>query len=119
LVVVDISPVSSTGLLTNFFPNLIDVMKSINFDGIDNVSKAKTLAKAQILKSGIVRSMEGMNFILMNIGVRPNKTVGWVYNLEVLKEAFQSIASFPSEMADKTFNGPTLFIGGEESSYIP
>ncbi|XP_063833336.1 uncharacterized protein LOC135082470 [Ostrinia nubilalis] len=120
LVVVDISPVSTAGILNNFFPRLIDAMKSVSFEGLNNVTAARNAAKEKILASGVVSNMEGMHFILMNITTRPDKTVGWACNLDALKNSFNSIASFPNnEMENKTYNGPTLFIGGKNSNYIP
>lgn len=117
--VVDISPVSTAGILNDFFPKLIDVMKSIKFEGIENVSKARNAAKEAILASGVVDSMEGMSFILMNISTRADKTVGWNYNLDALKNSFNLIATFPEEMKNKKYDGPTLFVGGEKSNYLP
>ncbi|XP_013190921.2 protein ABHD11-like [Amyelois transitella] len=118
LVVVDISPVSTAGILNDFFPKLIDVMKSCNIESQPDEAAAKNVAKEKIYASGIVPPNAPIHFILMNIGTRANK-VAWKCNLDVLKHHFTDIASFPSEMAGKTFDGPTLFVGGRNSNYIP
>ncbi|XP_030034985.1 uncharacterized protein LOC115450950 [Manduca sexta] len=119
IVVVDISPVSTAGILNDFFPRLIDIMKTIDFSGITNVGNARIAAQKKIIASGLVDSDAGLGFILMNIGTKPNKTINWMCNLDVLKQYFPNIASFPTELAGKKYPGPTLFIGGEESNYIP
>ncbi|XP_053617731.1 uncharacterized protein LOC128679475 [Plodia interpunctella] len=119
LVVVDISPVSTAGILNDFFPKLIDIMKSSDIESQPNITAAKNIAKEKIYASGLVPPNAPIHFILMNIGTRPDKKIGWNCNLDVLKQHFENIATFPSEMAGKSFDGPTLFVGGEESNYIP
>lgn len=43
----------------------------------------------------------------------------WRVNVHALHENFkQHIATFPADLLDKTFDGPTLFIGGSKSDYI-
>lgn len=113
----DISPVSEAGLLNNFFPRLLDVMKTIQFGGLD-LGKARTLAKAQILASGLIQHEALMHFVIMNIGSRPDKTIGWMCNVDALKSHFDSIATFPN-MSGAKYEGPVLFIGGDQSNYIP
>lgn len=117
IVVVDISPVSEAGLLNNFFPRLLDVMKSINFSGLDLV-KARQLAKAQIVASGLIQHDALMHFVIQNLGTRRDKTIGWMCNVDALKSDFENIAKFPN-MSGAKYEGPVLFIGGDQSNYIP
>lgn len=119
LIIVDISPVSTAGILNDFFPKLIGIMKAVDFKGAKNATEARRAAKNQILASGFIDNVETLSFILLNIGVRQDKTIGWLYNLDTLKQFFPMIASFPTEMKGKTYPGPTLFIGGDQSNYIP
>ncbi|RVE50244.1 hypothetical protein evm_005079 [Chilo suppressalis] len=119
LVVVDISPISTAGILNNFFPRLIDAMKSVNFNGIKNLNDARNVAKNKMITSGVLSDTDGMNFLLMNIAMRKDRTIGWIYNLDTLKASFDLIASFPKEIRNKKFFGHTLFVGGESSNYIP
>lgn len=43
----------------------------------------------------------------------------WRINLPVLQDSFSSkIAVFPADSKGKTYNGPTLFVGGSESDYL-
>ncbi|XP_028036592.1 protein ABHD11-like [Bombyx mandarina] len=119
LVVVDISPVSTAGLLNDFFPELLKVMETMEFQGKESISKARATVKKVIIESGVMKHDDSIDFILLNVGLKPNKRIGWLCNVETLKKYFESIATFPSEMKGKTYKGPTLFIGGGDSKYIP
>ncbi|XP_049879671.1 protein ABHD11-like [Pectinophora gossypiella] len=118
LIVVDVSPVSSPGKMDDFFPRLWDVMKSVKFE-------AKTLATARqealhrLKESGVVEDFPTLNFLLMNVIERKNGQFGWMCNVVVLQKHFEYIASFPLELAGKFYQGPTLFIAGGESNYVP
>lgn len=117
IVVVDISPVSSAGILNDFFPRLIALMKTIKFNGLD-LGKARSLARQQIKASGLIEHDALMSFIIMNIGVKPDGTTAWNCNLDALGSHFEDIAMFPNLTGQK-YHGPTLFIGGDQSNYIP
>lgn len=60
-------------------------------------------------------------WLLMNMVQHPDtKEVGWRHNLDAIQTAFESdIRTFPAMEADITYDGPTLFVGGSESEYIP
>ncbi|XP_023951054.2 protein ABHD11-like [Bicyclus anynana] len=118
LVVVDISPVSTTSALNETFPQLIDAMKSIHFKNITNVVKARAVAKEKLVASGVIKD-DSIGYVLMNIGIKPDKSIGWISNVNVLKEYSTEIARFPSEMSGKQYSGPTLFIGGGKSKFLP
>lgn len=54
----------------------------------------------------------------MNIVESETGKYKWRINLPVLEQAFSTqIATFPIQH-EKTYNGPTLFIGGGKSDYI-
>lgn len=115
--VVDISPVSTAGILNDFFPRLIDVMRSVNFTGLD-LSKARATAKEKIKASGLIEHDGMMAFLIMNVGKRYDNTIGWQCNPDTLKSHFNEIATFP-DVTGKKYEGPVLFIGGDQSNYIP
>ncbi|PZC81878.1 hypothetical protein B5X24_HaOG211891 [Helicoverpa armigera] len=118
-VIADISPVTTTTGLKDFFPKVLEVMASVNFKGKDLVNAQKE-AKNVILKNDLFEHPESVYFILMNIGRLPNNTYGWKCNVPTLKKDFHHIADFPKDvLSGKTFEGPVLFIGGSESSFIP
>ncbi|XP_045517333.1 protein ABHD11-like [Pieris brassicae] len=118
LIVVDISPVSTAGILNNFFPKLIKAMRSTNFEGADHISKARSIGRDHLASSGLVKP-ESSGFILMNIGPVKGGSYGWTCNLDTLIKHFSDIATFPSNLIGKQYSGKTLFIGGDESNYIP
>ncbi|CAG9559024.1 unnamed protein product [Danaus chrysippus] len=117
LIVVDISPISTPRALSDYFPNLAKAMRSVNFSDSQNVYKARNIAKEALVASGAIDS-DAVGFILMNIGVRDDKSLGWFCNIDVLEKHFPDIASFPTEMNGKQYTGKTLFIGGENSRYL-
>ncbi|KAJ0173006.1 hypothetical protein K1T71_011182 [Dendrolimus kikuchii] len=119
LVIVDISPIYRTGHLHEFISKLLDVMKTIDFNEVNNSNEARALAKDKIMASKLIENEESINFILMNIGKKSNNSFGWMCNINVLKEYFPVIASFPSEMTGKTYSGPALFVRGGNSTYLP
>ena len=51
----------------------------------------------------------------------PQGQIKWRVNLDTILKAFQShIRTFPNEdLEDKVYEGPTKFIGGANSEYIP
>ncbi|KAM3963985.1 sn-1-specific diacylglycerol lipase ABHD11-like [Aphomia sociella] len=117
LVVVDISPVSTAGVLNAFFPKLLEFMKTIKLYTYKNAFQARADVKKKLIASGVDKDTS--NFIVMNIGTKSNNSIGWNCNLDALDQNFNYIATFPSEMTGKQYVGPTLFIGGEQSNYIP
>ncbi|XP_031764536.2 protein ABHD11-like [Galleria mellonella] len=119
LIIVDISPVPTTAILNNFFPKLLDFMKTIKFHEFKNLVEARSEVKKELITSGVIEDEAMSNFIIMNIGTKTDKSIGWNCNVVALKENFKHIATFPSEVTGKQYSGPTLFIGGKESSYIP
>lgn len=83
------------------------------------VINAKKEATKVLESTGAVTSMPLMQFILMNVGKRKDQSVGWLCNVETLKKYHKEVASFPEEMKSKKYEGPTLFIAGEKSNYLP
>lgn len=120
LIAVDISLVSTAGILNDFFPKLIDQMKAVDFSDQqkNSVTQARGFARQKLLSSGMFADGGGIQFILMNIGKRNDK-IGWMCNLDALKQHFTDIATFPETLKSKQYSGPVLFIGGDQSNYIP
>lgn len=93
-------------------------MKAVDFKSPKKVSKAKKAAKEQ-LKKLIPDDEVTLHAVLSNINVKPDGVIGWTCNLDTLIKDFKYIASFPSTMYGKKYEGPTMFIGGQLSDYIP
>ncbi|KAJ2942875.1 hypothetical protein O0L34_g15065 [Tuta absoluta] len=119
LIVVDISPVHSPSSLSDFFPRLMSVMKSIKFDAsVKNVAVARKLARTKLEESDLDMNNATIELALMNVGTKDGK-IGWMCNVDALKDYFAEIATFPSEMTGKVYQGPTLFVAGEKSNFVP
>lgn len=116
MIVVDISPISTPGKHNEFFPNLLNAMSKVDFGG-KTIPNAKKEAAKVLETTGA--NVPTMKFILMNVGKRKDQPVGWLYNVETLKKYHSEIASFPEEMKSKKYEGPTMFIAGEKSNYLP
>lgn len=117
LVVVDISPVSTSNYMTLTLPKMIDVLMSVNFKGM-TLKDAKTEAKKKIVQANLFENEAEVDAMLGNIGQLEDKSIGWMFNLEVLKKEVKNIGIFPY-LDCKTFNGPTLFLAGNLSFGIP
>ncbi|CAH0595412.1 unnamed protein product [Chrysodeixis includens] len=117
LVVVDITPVARE-LRRDYFPKLMTVMKSVSFEGLDTVQKARDAVKTKITESGLIKGTDQMFYIFMNIGQEKDGSFKWRCNVDALINNFDEVASFP-DLSGKTYEGPTLFVGGQESDHIP
>lgn len=117
ILVIDISPISTSKHLSEFVPKLLLAMKGINFKGQKSVTNAKKEAKKQLKE--LVRDDVTMNAVLSNIRAKPDHTIGWGCNLDVLIKHFKYIESFPKNLVEKKYSGPSLFIGGQLSEYLP
>lgn len=103
--------------LTINFPRVLDAINDIDFKGIFSVAEAIRFAREYLHASGITQK-DVVDFILKNVGVKPDKTVGWIPNVKVLREYFPTLLKFPYIPA-KTFPGPTLFIKAAQSDFFP
>ncbi|XP_045517331.1 protein ABHD11-like isoform X1 [Pieris brassicae] len=116
LLVVDISPVSTCVDLREQFPKIMSMMKEFSFKEQKKVKiaqrevkkKLKTLISDEIL----------LKAILSNVTIRSTGIIGWSCNLDVLIKEFKHIITFP-RLKNKIYYGPTLFIGGQLSDYLP
>lgn len=116
--VVDISPISTPGKHNDFFPKLMNAMSQVHFTE-KTVPNAKKQAAKVLESTGAITDIPTMQFILMNVGKRKDQSIGWLCNVETLKNYHYEIASFPEEMMSKKYEGPAMFIAGEKSNYLP
>ena len=121
LIVLDISPINQKFDVTSSnewnMEHYFHCLKSVTFNQSLSVSMARKEADKQLavrIKDPGLRA-----WLLMNMRQHPEtKEIGWRINIDGIHEAFyQNIAKFP-EVAS-SYDGPTLFIGGAESDYIP
>lgn len=134
LIVVDVSPCNvdfSTMDATSWnMAHFFHAMRSVKFlqpseSATDSkgqkwsISRARQDADRQL--SHRIHDAGIRQWLLMNMVQHPDtKEVGWRHNLDAIQTAFESdIRTFPAMKADVIYDGPTLFVGGSESEYIP
>ncbi|XP_023951044.2 protein ABHD11 [Bicyclus anynana] len=116
LLVVDISPVS-TARHSDSLPEILVAMNNVDFKKAKKIRAAKKEVKKQL--KPIVKDHHLLKAILWNVIKKSNHKIGWACNLDILVKHFKYIKSFPDIMRKQSFYGPTLFIGGQLSEYLP
>ncbi|KAI8442313.1 hypothetical protein MSG28_005853 [Choristoneura fumiferana] len=117
LLVVDMSPVSTSPEFKEYYPKLMEEMSKVVWKEKRKVHKAQKAIKKQL--KHIIKDDVTMKAILNNINVTREGSIGWMCNLEVLKKQFKHLSSFPKSLKGKNYDGPTMFIGGQVSEYLP
>lgn len=123
-VIVDISPVNKKFDVTDptewSMSHFFHVLKSVHFQEKVTMSQARRDADAQLAKR--IQDPGIRAWLLMNLHEdRKTGRIGWRNNLNAIHKSFESeIVNFPIEKFESmTYDGPTLFIGGSNSEYIP
>ncbi|XP_045454252.1 protein ABHD11-like [Melitaea cinxia] len=117
LLVLDISPISNSKQLTEYLPSVLQAMREVNFKNQVKINTAKQKVKKQL--QSIIKDDILMKAVLSNVKMKPDHTIGWACNVDILTKHFKYIASFPVDMKRKMYYGPTLFIGGQLSEFLP
>ncbi|KAJ8711370.1 hypothetical protein PYW07_008612 [Mythimna separata] len=119
LVVVDTSPVSTSSYMEITLPKIIEVLMSVDFNvkGM-KLDEAREKARNAMKSYDLFETEAEREAVLMNIEKLPDRSIGWKYNLPVLKSEIDKIAKFP-DMGKKTYSGPTLFLAGKLSYCVP
>ena len=105
LIVVDIGPKA----YPVYHTTILDGLNAIDF----NIVKSRKEAE-NILKNYIPTVAERL-FLLKNMYWKDNTQLNWRFNLEAITK---NIPNLGVEINDRLFDKPTLFISGENSSYI-
>ena len=108
LVVADIAPVSYTH--QDQHQELITVMKQLDLSGIKLISQAEELLKIKIPDTSLRK------FLLMNLK-SDQKGMVWRLGLNGIERSLKHLLGVPGETG-QVFEGPSLFIGGENSNYL-
>ncbi|KAI5622405.1 protein ABHD11, partial [Silurus asotus] len=111
LVVVDISPVPTSG--RTFMRGYIEAMKEVQIPSNIPRSTARRVAEDQLRDHVKERSVR--HFLLTNL-VEQNGHYSWRINLEAISNHLTDLMSFPK--FNTTYEGPTLFLGGSNSEYL-
>ena len=107
LVVADIAPGPSPD---NHAP-IVGALKSLPLDALASRAGADAALASAVSEPGL------RQFLLRNLvfdGARPR----WRIDLEAIAEALPDLTDFPSATPDAVYEGPTLFLRGEQSDYL-
>lgn len=114
LVAIDMSPINSSPSLVSML-SIFEAMRNVKVEENVSLSKARKMTDQQL--SASISSPAIRQFLLTNLVEAETGKYKWRVNLPILERDFGThITRFPP--TDKTFDGPTLFIGGEQSDYI-
>lgn len=92
-------------------------MASVDFKNLKKINTAKLEARKQLNKT--VSDDLLMNDILSNVRFKKDGTIGWICNVDVLLKDFRYWTTFPKVSGNLKYKGPTLFLGGQLSEFIP
>lgn len=116
LIVVDISPVSPIGTSRTDIPLFLRAMKSIELANNLTIHQGRKVADERL--SEIIDEKSLRDFLITNLAKSETGDFRWRINLDTLERCFEEgVANFP-DVAGRTFDGPTLFIGGSRSDYL-
>jgi len=117
LVVVDISPrdyseTEKAGEKGLSHAHIINALKNIDLSKVDKRSDAEEQLSREISSKPV------RQFLLKNLEREKNGGYHWLLNLEALSNDLPKILGGINDNTGKQFDGSTLFIRGELSSYI-
>ena len=95
-------------------------MMAVEFPQNNTISQARKSADSQLAKQ--ISDPALRSWLLMNVHKNEEGIICWRVNLNGILKYFQThVRTFPNDEFDETqtYNGPTIFIGGELSEYIP
>jgi len=108
LIIVDIAPV----VYNPKHDDLIAIMQALPVDRLGNRAEASELM-ARDIQDPVLRQ-----FLLQNL-VKDDKTgYRWRVNLNAIRNNYDNVRSFPTELQHLQFLGPSLFIAGSRSEYV-
>jgi esterase len=107
LIVVDVAPVGYPPVLAGY----ARAMRTLDLAGLTRRAEANARLAPAIADS------EDRAFLLQNL-VIDEAGAHWRLNLPVIEDAMPEISGFPELPADLSYDGPTLFVAGERSSYV-
>lgn len=108
LCVVDVAPVSYTGLST--FADYVSGMRSLDLDRLSDRTDADRRLTAAVPDPGV------RSFLLQNLR-RDGDGWRWQMDLQLLGDHLDELAAWP-DLGRPPYPGPTLWLAGAESDYI-
>ncbi|WP_373520124.1 alpha/beta fold hydrolase [Aquiflexum sp.] len=106
LIVADMAP--------RFYPvHHQEILEGLNAIPIDNLKSRK---EADDILSEYIKTVGIRQFLLKSLGRNESGGFMWKINLPIITEKIDNVGE--EIVSDKTFDKPTLFMGGENSDYI-
>jgi esterase len=109
LIVIDISPRKYPERITH--TQIISEMLSIDLEKVVSRTEVEKILESRITDPRI------RMFILKNLYYKLHGKLAWRLNLDAINQSMDLI--FDAVKSENTFEGPTLFIRGGKSDYIP
>lgn len=106
LVVADIAPVEYTGNHDEVF----NALRSVDLSSVQSRSEVATIVSQHLEEDGVAQ------FLLKSLYRNEQGVYAWRMNVDALYDCYQHLRAGYSGVGQ--FTGPTLFIKGEDSSYI-
>ncbi|XP_045481105.1 protein ABHD11-like [Harmonia axyridis] len=113
LIVCDFSPISNNlGDLRGY----LEAMERVKIPRGLSMSKARAAAEFQLEQLGI-RHRTRRKFLTTNVVLNSDGSFGWRVNLPALSRSCSNLSRINIEEG-QTYEGPTLFVGGNNSGYL-
>ena len=109
LAVVDISPVSTSGM--SEFEGLLDALATLDLGALSSRREADA-ALRELIPNDATRG-----FLLQNLQHKDGSW-SWKANLELLRRDLGNIGDFPEGLDAAPYAGPVLWVAGGESPYV-
>ncbi|MEM6488722.1 MAG: alpha/beta fold hydrolase [Pseudomonadota bacterium] len=109
LIVADIAPV---GYQHHEHASIVEAMQALDLGTITRRSDADRALAAALPDPGV------RGFIVQNLEIAGGRA-RWRPNLTALAESMTAILGFPDDLPETAYEGPTLFLHGSRSSYVP
>jgi esterase len=106
LIIADIAPKSYPPHHEDKF----NALSAVNIETVENRKDVQIALEHYIKEPGVVQ------FLLKNVYIKEDRSLGWRFNLDVLKGKYTSFITVGVKSG--IFKGPTLFLAGEKSRYI-
>ena len=111
-IVVDMAPIDH-GALGNSMSKIFEAMRDLDMSQVTSLTSANQALREKIAEPAV------RAFVLTNLLQDQAGHWKWRCNLPALIEARSPLFSFPAELQHRHFSGPSLFIRGEHSEYVP
>jgi pimeloyl-ACP methyl ester carboxylesterase len=108
LIVADIAPVAHTHTHLNY----IEAMQAVDLARVARRSDADPMLAAEVPEP-MLRS-----FLLQNLMMEGDRA-SWRINLAALEANMAPLLDFPTDLPEAAFEGPTYFLHGGASPYVP